>query len=348
MKKMKKMKKMMALAVSLLMVGTLVILPKTVVKASGAVSGDVITWSEQETNDDGIGTGGGAFQTAQKFGPEDLVSCKGKGICGISFYLVYSWAIPSNVTAEVYSGGDGRPETLLASKTVDGSELPEGWNTIGFDSPADIDVTQNLWLVVKYGDGGAYPAGCYTGTNVKGKGDLVTLDGYNWAPIADYGLDYTWLLKGHLCSMETEGDWLDPLRTQLHIAADPEFGANVNNTAEYTGDFALPREILQYIKDHPQVTLNYSFYVDDVLRTVTINGQNVVLEEGVEYYGFNYLLSHYGDASAVSGPTGIYTIVKGDTLTSIAKKFGTTVSALAAKNGIKNVDLIYAGSKIAY
>ena len=148
---------------------------------------------------------------------------------------------------------------------------------------------------------------------------------------------------------ETEnGDWLEPLRTQLRIAADPEFGANVNNTADYTGDFALPAEIMQYIKDNPQVTLNYSFYVDDVLRTVTITGKNVVVEEGVLYYGFNYLLSHYGDGSAVTGPTGIYTIVKGDTLTSIAKKFGTTIEALATKNGIKNVDLIYAGAKIAY
>jgi hypothetical protein len=147
---------------------------------------------------------------------------------------------------------------------------------------------------------------------------------------------------------DPETDWLDPLRTQLHIAADPEFGANVNNTADYTGDFALPAEIMQYIKDNPQVTLNYSFYVDDVLRTVTITGKNVVVEEGVLYYGFNYLLSHYGDGSAVTGPTGIYTIVKGDTLTSIAKKFGTTIEALAAKNGIKNVDLIYAGAKIAY
>lgn len=147
---------------------------------------------------------------------------------------------------------------------------------------------------------------------------------------------------------DPETDWLNPLRTQLHIAADPEFGANVNNTADYTGDFALPAEIMQYIKDNPQVTLNYSFYVDDVLRTVTITGKNVVVEEGVQYYGFNYLLSHYGDGSAVTGPTGIYTIVKGDTLTSIAKKFGTTIEALAAKNGIKNVDLIYAGAKIAY
>lgn len=41
-----------------------------------------------------------------------------------------------------------------------------------------------------------------------------------------------------------------------------------------------------------------------------------------------------------------YTIVKGDTLTKIAKKFGTTVNQLVAWNGIKNKNLIYAGQKI--
>lgn len=38
-----------------------------------------------------------------------------------------------------------------------------------------------------------------------------------------------------------------------------------------------------------------------------------------------------------------YTVKKGDTLTSIAKLFGTTVNSLAKKNNIKNKDLIYVG-----
>ena len=45
--------------------------------------------------------------------------------------------------------------------------------------------------------------------------------------------------------------------------------------------------------------------------------------------------------------TGIvYTIRKGDTLTAIAKRYNTTVSALVKLNGIKNPDLIYAGETI--
>ena len=38
-----------------------------------------------------------------------------------------------------------------------------------------------------------------------------------------------------------------------------------------------------------------------------------------------------------------YTVKKGDTLSGIAKKYGTTVDALAKKNGIKNKNLIYVG-----
>ena len=42
----------------------------------------------------------------------------------------------------------------------------------------------------------------------------------------------------------------------------------------------------------------------------------------------------------------VYVVKRGDTLSGIAKKYGTTVNALAKKNGIKNANLIYAGQKI--
>ena len=49
-----------------------------------------------------------------------------------------------------------------------------------------------------------------------------------------------------------------------------------------------------------------------------------------------------------SGSSGAqyYTIQPGDTLSGIAAKFGTTVSALSALNGISDPDLIYAGNTI--
>ena len=42
----------------------------------------------------------------------------------------------------------------------------------------------------------------------------------------------------------------------------------------------------------------------------------------------------------------VYTVQKGDTLTYIANKFGTSVDALVKKNGIKNKNLIYFGQQI--
>lgn len=143
-------------------------------------------------------------------------------------------------------------------------------------------------------------------------------------------------------------EWLDPLRTELNIAADPEFGGNVNHTAEYTGDFALPKEIMQFLKDHPDTTLVYTYMKDELTPiTVTIPGKAVMIEEGVDWYGIDYLLQHFSANAKITGAAGDYVIVKGDTLTSIAAKFGTTVEALLAKNAkITNRDLIYAGDSL--
>ncbi|QGP91712.1 LysM domain protein [Neomoorella glycerini] len=48
----------------------------------------------------------------------------------------------------------------------------------------------------------------------------------------------------------------------------------------------------------------------------------------------------------VSGSTTTYTVVKGDTLSGIAARFGTTVQALATANNIADVNLIYVGQKL--
>ena len=51
------------------------------------------------------------------------------------------------------------------------------------------------------------------------------------------------------------------------------------------------------------------------------------------------------DAGAAQGVT-VYTVKKGDTLSQIAAKFGTTYQAIAAYNGIKNPNAIRVGQKI--
>ena len=51
-------------------------------------------------------------------------------------------------------------------------------------------------------------------------------------------------------------------------------------------------------------------------------------------------------AMAKSKTTVTYTVKSGDTLSAIAAKYATTVKAIAAENGIKNVNLIYVGQKL--
>ena len=51
-------------------------------------------------------------------------------------------------------------------------------------------------------------------------------------------------------------------------------------------------------------------------------------------------------AMAKGKTTITYTVKRGDTLSAIAKKYGTTVKAIAAENGIKNVNLIYVGQNL--
>lgn len=48
----------------------------------------------------------------------------------------------------------------------------------------------------------------------------------------------------------------------------------------------------------------------------------------------------------IDAPNIVYTVKSGDTLSSIAKKYNTTVAKLVAYNGIKNANLIYPGQEI--
>ena len=55
-------------------------------------------------------------------------------------------------------------------------------------------------------------------------------------------------------------------------------------------------------------------------------------------------LKNYKEPSSESGST--YTVKKGDTLSAIAKKYGTTVAKLVKDNNIKNPNLIHPGQKL--
>jgi nucleoid-associated protein YgaU len=53
--------------------------------------------------------------------------------------------------------------------------------------------------------------------------------------------------------------------------------------------------------------------------------------------------SRYDEVQDAINGERTYTVQSGDTLSGIAKRFGTTVDSLVKKNGIKNPNLIYPG-----
>ena len=147
-------------------------------------------------------------------------------------------------------------------------------------------------------------------------------------------------------------DWLDPIRETIAIGIEQVKATNTAQTVSYAGDFALPYEIMKTLQDNPMLTLAYTFPFNGSTVTVTIPGSKVEADPAIEWYGPAYLVGHFGTgaifANVDAANTGVYIVKRGDTLTDIARVFGTTVQALVDKNGIKNPNLIYVGQKIKY
>lgn len=73
-------------------------------------------------------------------------------------------------------------------------------------------------------------------------------------------------------------------------------------------------------------------------------GNNPVRQTVIEACGGKYQEAQ--DIINGKGKQTTYTVKSGDTLSGIAAKFGTTYQAIAAKNGISNPNIIYAGQKL--
>lgn len=65
-----------------------------------------------------------------------------------------------------------------------------------------------------------------------------------------------------------------------------------------------------------------------------------------------YSMLHPGDKLTISGQTAAatrtYTVRRGDTLSGIASRLGTSVSSLASRNHISNINWIYIGQRLVY
>ena len=62
-----------------------------------------------------------------------------------------------------------------------------------------------------------------------------------------------------------------------------------------------------------------------------------------------YTVIHPGDKLTISGQMlRTYTVCRGDTLSSIASRLGVSLSSLASRNHIRNINWIYINQRLLY
>lgn len=122
------------------------------------------------------------------------------------------------------------------------------------------------------------------------------------------------------------------------------FGVKVNNTWVDPLPYLLNEKSLNNSESSETVSKS----IDELAREV-INGKYGNGSERVKLLGdkYNEVQNRVNEIlNGKSSKTITYTVKKGDTLSGIAKKYGTTVNKLVKDNKIKNKNLIYVGQKI--
>ncbi len=135
----------------------------------------------------------------------------------------------------------------------------------------------------------------------------------------------------------------------LEKALDYAIGGNSFDTIYWDEGDALPNYIMKVLYAHPELSLNFKYSYEGKDYEIYI-APGTATNDDIPWYGPLWLAEHYS-VENVNAPAehGTYIVVRGDSLSKIAKKFGTSVSKLMELNpSIKNKNLIYAGMELSW
>jgi lysyl endopeptidase len=150
-----------------------------------------IQWDDG-VNLQGIGlSSGGVFYVASHWEPSDLEPYDGMSMTKISFF---PYGNPT-ATFQLYVWNGHNATNQVMTQAVDNFTVNE-WNEVTLSSAVLIDASDELWFGYSVThESGSLPAGCDNGTEISGKGDMISFDGINWVPMGiTYGLEYNWNL----------------------------------------------------------------------------------------------------------------------------------------------------------
>ena len=166
------------------------------VSPDGPMIGQWITWGPQDIYS-GIGTNSAAtFQVAHRFTQSDLTQLNvpaGATVSHLKFVPIYQDCV---YTVKVWTGGSAtNPGTLVSSQVVPSFTLQD-WNLVVLNTPVPIPTTGDLWIGYEVDTQGGYPAGCDSGPQVEGKGNMMYM-GSQWTTMTQVNaqLTYNWLIQ---------------------------------------------------------------------------------------------------------------------------------------------------------
>lgn len=137
--------------------------------------------------------------------------------------------------------------------------------------------------------------------------------------------------SGYYVSLYASLSWLNGILNDSRLNRYDKWVAQWNSTCDYKGVYGLWQNSNNGIVNgiSGRVDTDIAFY----------NYPNIIKEKGLNNW-----------SKATSKPVEpikeYHTVIKGDTLSAIAKRYGTIVAQLVAWNNIKNPNLIYAGQKL--
>ena len=156
-------------------------------------TGEWITWC-QDVLGNSIGTNAAViFDVAHRFAATDLVPHQGGTVTQVKFVPAHEACV---YTIKVWTGGNATNAGTLVSSQVVPNFVVDEWNLVVLNTPVPVPATGELWVGFECNTQGGYPAGCDSGPQIEGKGNMMYYEGA-WATLTQLAptLTYNWLIQ---------------------------------------------------------------------------------------------------------------------------------------------------------
>ena len=164
-----------------------------------------------------IGAGEVTFDVAIRFEPSQLVSLDGKLLTEI-WMVASDTGKNSTYRARIWTGENAA--NMIVDQPI--TDLVWGeWNNIVLTTPVTIDASQELWIgydIVESADD--YAGAADEGPAVAGYGDMIYYNNVWQSMMQAYGLDYNWMIMGHVVNPEKgESYTLSPITNETNYVS---------------------------------------------------------------------------------------------------------------------------------